>query len=368
MVQCRSGFGTLKDINVVDNSITISLLPWKADAIYDPRSSARMVRYEPNLLEWERGMRKDTVPQQWIDTIESFLLKHNHPSPNAKDQLCKRHPDYPRQKIYAPVIYRYETWDQLWSDFKIKHPAIAAHIQNPNQPNECPSRLLRFHAPWNMMKGTDSSCLRINCEGTNAVKYGAKAAMAIIKPMTAGNDGTTPADERAIAKLLKIYKILEMPSKYAMCVECLPCLISGKLEDAMFKCVDGTCERCGFDKLWKHGVCKRIFRHEYVEAKHEWIDVLDQSSVLATDAWLEIIEWRDYEYKTKPTLASHAQDLACHAAASRAPEPGDLDYEPTENTSARNLTLETKRGTVVDYLSHGEEDGNAHGSSQPRFI
>lgn len=295
MVQCRGGFGTLKDINAADDSITISLHPWKADAIYCPKSSARMVRYEPNLLDWERATRKDTVPQQWIDAIESFLLKHNHPSPNAKDQICKRHPKYPRQKIYAPVIYRYETWDQLWSEFKIEHPAIAAHIQNPNQPNECPSRL-RFHAPWNMMKGTDSSCLCINCEGTNAVKCGAKAAMAIIMTMTivAGNDDTTPADERALAKLLKIYKILETPSKYAMCVECLPCLTSGELEDAMFKCVNGSCERCGFDKLWKHGVRKRIFRREYDEAKHEWIDVLEQSSVLAMEAWLEIIEWRDY--------------------------------------------------------------------------
>ena len=41
------------------------------------------------------------------------------------------------------------------------------------------------------------------------------------------------ADTRATTKLLKIFSILSKPSKYDMCVECLPCLGNvRKLEDA----------------------------------------------------------------------------------------------------------------------------------------
>ena len=163
------------------------------------------------------------------------------------------------------------------------------------------------------------------------------------------------ANEREITKLQKICDILSKPSKYDMCVACLPCLGGdAKLEDAKFKCVTGSCERCGFDKLWKHGVCARIFLHEYDARKGEWVDKLNPNSKLATDSWLETVEWRNYVYKTKPTLAAHAIEVARQATAARAPLENDLDYEPTKNASARNLVLETMRGTVVDYLDHFE--------------
>lgn len=365
-----------------------------------------MIRYEPNLMEYHRITRSDTIPLQWIDTIEAFHLKHNHPSPNAKDQVCRRHPKYPRQKMYAPVIYRYETWDQLWVDFQREHPSIAVQIRNNNQPNECP-RLLRTHAPWNLIKGKDSSCLCINCEGTNAVIRGSKAALKMISQILPQQsdtddeetddtttmslngddsdedknemaDNTEPevdealqnepdqsdddkaADERVIVKLQRIYNVIEKPSKYDMCVTCLPCLTSGKLEDPKFKCVSGNCERCGFDKLWKHGVRARIFVCEYDAAKGEWVHKLNPNSKLASDIWLEMVEWRDYVYKNKPTVATHAMEVARQAAAALPPEEGDLDYEPTKNASARNLVLETIRGTLVDYLDHFERKMSMH--------
>jgi hypothetical protein len=76
-------------------------------------------------------------------------------------------------------------------------------------------------------------------------------------------------DKRTTDKLLRIYNILNTPSKYDMCVSCLPCLTSGKLEDAKFKCINGNCEICGFDKLWKHGVHARIFKQEFDATKGE---------------------------------------------------------------------------------------------------
>ncbi len=159
-------------------------------------------------------------------------------------------------------------------------------------------------------------------------------------------------DKRATDKLLRIYNILNTPSKYDMCVSCLPCLTSGKLEDAKFKCINGNCEVCEFDKLWKHGVRACIFKREFDATKEEWINKLNPNSKLATDTWLERVEWCDYKYKTKPTLATHAQEIVRQASLHRPPNVDDLDYNPTENASAQNLVLETKQGPLVDYLDH----------------
>jgi hypothetical protein len=79
---------------------------------------------------------------------------------------------------------------------------------------------------------------------------------------------------------------------------------------------------------------------------------LNPNSKLATDTRLERVEWRDYKYKTKPTLATHAQEIACQASLHQPTDVDDLDYNPTENASAQNLVLETKQGILVDYLDH----------------
>jgi hypothetical protein len=180
-VEFRDGYGVVKEINTVDDSVTITQYPWKVDTIYRPVSAARMRRQESDLLNLEPKTRSDTVATSIKSTILAFHIAHNPQSPNAKDQMSRRHPDYPRLKQSAPTIYRYETWDQLWLDFKRQHTGIAAQIVNTNQINECPMAL-RTYAPWNMVKGKDSSCLCVNCEGTNAIKRGSKAALKLLLP------------------------------------------------------------------------------------------------------------------------------------------------------------------------------------------
>ena len=72
------------------------------------------------------------------------------------------------------------------------------------------------------------------------------------------------ADNHATVKLRKIPVILDKPSTYNMCMACLPCLMSFKLEDPKYKCISRNCERCAsFHKLWKHGVRSKIFKGEY---------------------------------------------------------------------------------------------------------
>jgi len=105
------------------------------------------------------------------------------------------------------------------------------------------------------------------------------------------------------------------------------------------------------DKLWYKGVRTRIFDSN---------NKLNAKSTLATDVWDETLEWRAYEYKEQPTLASHAKAVAQQASSVRSPEEDDLDYDVTGGSSARILVLETKRVTLVDYSDHLELQMSKH--------
>ena len=192
MVVCRDGYGKL--ISKEETSIKILLEPWQYEKTYDERKEtkdvqrlsaterARMARWEPTLDAYDRQQRKDTTPTEWIESIHQFHMEHNHPSPNKKDIITRRHPDYPAQKQEAVKIYRYETWNELWEEFQAKNSGIADKIRNREYPKECPS-MLRTYAPGQLVKGKDSSCLCINCEGTNAVRRGRRAATKAIEPL-----------------------------------------------------------------------------------------------------------------------------------------------------------------------------------------
>ena len=77
-------------------------------------------------------------------------------------------------------------------------------------------------------------------------------------------------------------------------------------------------------------------------------------------------------YQNKPTVATHAQDVARQAAVARSSDTArsaasrsdidtdDGEYSPTEKSSARNLCLETTRGTLVDFLDTFEAMSEKH--------
>ena len=177
---------------------------------------------------------------------------------------------------------------------------------------------------------------------------------------TNGNSDDTASekvkDNKAAAKLLRLFDVISTKNKYDACVACVPCLAGGKLEDANFICVNGECPTCGFDKIWSKGLRRRILSREFDSAKSEWVEKLNPNSSLATDVWLNEVDWRGYERKEGPSVASHLQEVERQARAARPAEADDGDYTPsTETKSARNLVLETYRGTVIDYLDHMEK-------------
>ncbi len=72
------------------------------------------------------------------------------------------------------------------------------------------------------------------------------------------------------------------------------------------------------------------------------------------------MEWHDYEYKVKPTLATHAQQVVRQAVKACPPDQENLDYEPHDCSTAQNLVLVTKCGTMVDFLDHFETKIGIH--------
>ena len=227
-----------------------------------------------------------------------------------------------------------------------------------------------------------------------------------------------------IFRLNEIREIISMPSKYDTIVSCLkPCLSTGELEDANERCINGKdCVRCGFRRLWSNGLRKTLFCEEMIFDEGdtdcasdrgmdssdgdigESVDgtdiggeegIADDDSVsdggsdddadgvsgptmnttapLANAVWTNAnIDWRHYTYQTKPTVAAHAQDVARQAAAARSSDTArqaaarsdidadDGEYSPTANSSARNLCLETTRGTLVDFLDTFEAMTEKH--------
>ena len=107
------------------------------------------------------------------------MCTHNHQLSNKKGLAIHHHPDNPSQKETKTRVCLYETWKELWHQFKIDEAEIANKITNPKNPNKCPMLLLAC-APWEMVKCTDSSCLCMDCEDANVLKRGSHGSMLLI--------------------------------------------------------------------------------------------------------------------------------------------------------------------------------------------
>jgi hypothetical protein len=95
-VEFCDGYGVVKEINAIDDSVTKAQYQWNVNCIYCPVSAARMHQEEPDLLNLEPKTRSDMVATSIKSTSLAFHIAHGPQSPNAKDQMSRRHPDYPR--------------------------------------------------------------------------------------------------------------------------------------------------------------------------------------------------------------------------------------------------------------------------------
>jgi hypothetical protein len=132
-----------------------------------------------------------------------------------------------------------------------------------------------------------------------------------------------------------------MPSKYDSIVACLdPCLeCDAKLESAQFSCInDSECNACGFRQLWSSQIRKKLLKDN---------DDMRNTCVLAGPEWTEgKIFWRRYTQQVSTAIGADDDDSD--------------EYSPSESKNARNLVLETTKGSLIDFLDNYEVTSEQH--------
>ena len=312
------------------------------------KGSARCRPYIPSLMPEERKIRNYIYPKSITDTIEKFHRDHNATSPNVKDDVKLKIGN--RQYLKSRVIYRFETWAELWNTFQKFQAVIASIIANPEKPEDVPS-IFRTSAPWELRKGTDTGCLCTTCENLEQIRRGQMTAVFLIKKHIEHQEEVIHEEEIShdyrfakqigLSKEKSILSVLSASSKFDMICRCLCPTQSNKsglayLEDIKKACLDQDCEHCGFSKYWSKGIRREIVDTEF-----------GQNALISDNAdevWSETVQWRHYVSRPRPAICNFASQ-----------EIGDDDeYNSREGSTLRDLVLETKEGTLIDFLDDME--------------
>lgn len=305
-----------------------------------------------------KKQRSDAYGADITDPIENFHRTHNATSPNTKDVVKRK--IGPCQNIEARTIYRYETWQELWNTFKKLDPVVSSKIANPKKPEDVPT-LFRIAAPWEMRKGRDTGCLCTICENLEQIRRGQMATLKLLNDLverekyekesgsrdsgdeellSTSNNISGSANNIFMTKVKYIASILSASSKFDMVCKCL-CPPQGnkeglsRLEDIKKECLDMECNNCGFSKYWSKGIRSKIVDTPFGELA----SISDDSDA----TWSEKIQWRHYVLRPRPAMTEFA-----------ARQNDDSEYSSRDGNTLRDLVLETKEGTVVDFLDEIE--------------
>ena len=371
-VRCRAGVGELLHHNQVTGDVVVMLdsgLPVGFGSTVDDEgivthtghAKARLRLHVPTLMpDLDEAFARNKQPRTIAAraTIREFHLRANYTSPNKKDtrRLRMGYNTYLTER----AIYRHNTWDELWRDFRAEEPVVAATIINPDHPTTHPT-LFRTAAPWQMVKGKEGSCLCTSCESMSAVKRGQQSVVKVLEGVLRQwedrSASATAAEEsrnrdkaqrdRDVRNLRAIAGVLHHDSKHEMCVAALgSCLPSGDLADAKSACEDGSCGSCGFTKLWSDGLRTQLFDVPHRQDKGKWVLKFKPA---VDKAWMEEVFWAEYESQPVREKAANLKELA-----------GDDEEYQTSVSNARECTLVTKSGCVTDFLDVFEASLTKH--------
>ena len=96
-----------------DGSITTQLHPFETVKKYKNHGCAKIVHWQPPLDEYSRDERSDSTSINHKRLILVFFMHKLPKSPNKKDTVKLRHPDFPTQFKEMRTMYRFETFDEL---------------------------------------------------------------------------------------------------------------------------------------------------------------------------------------------------------------------------------------------------------------
>ena len=203
-VTTRCGDGVIESLDLKANTITIELehrtVTLKGNRGRSSKHGPsqvpvhlkyRVKRQGGSLRPEQRQQRSDTVSQEVIDAVEAHIEVNCPTSPCASDMV--RRWLGPMQWEEARRMFRFETWNELWSRFRTDYPAVSQTIANPNNIEECPWGY-RNSVPWQVGKGGGASCLCANCEAMEKLSRTRNEAGRVIR-------ATMKADEEEAAEV-----------------------------------------------------------------------------------------------------------------------------------------------------------------------
>ena len=345
-VSCKgSNDGTIIIIGN-DCGVTVQLHPMETVKTYGSLRKGNVVRWQPVLDDYLRVKRCDVTPDVDKQIMSLFFRRNNQVSPNKKDVIKIRHPDFPTMFQVVSILYYFTTMSEQWVQFGKEHEDLYEKYKYEKQPHTAP-RVFRESTPLEMRKGKDVGCLCIKCEGFQGLLRGATEARSklknIIEQMKAHDLDPTIAN--AIPLLRNIEDILSSPSKYDIIKACLyPCVQpDDKLECAKHSCIYSNCDECGFRQLWSNKL----------------VEILKDanSPIQKCKEWAEEIKSWQYSQKLDP-VESHSRTTARQAASARAASrttTDDDDEEYKDKGAARNLVLDPTQGSLIEYLIRFEK-------------
>ena len=215
--------------------------------------SARLRLPPPLLAPPPRETRKDDV----LATVGPLVLTHAEevcPTSPCKRDAMRRHVG-PRVWETRQALILLFTIYTMFALFDAKHPGLLRLAQYKITFNE---------VVWHAKHAYRETCLCRTCFNKRcyreAMRVLAKILALLAKPSPredaeggGGDDEPEPVDP-SLTKLLQFCESCDSGRRRAI----TEMVCADRLEDVDIRCVRGTCERCGFARLWSKGMRPKL--------------------------------------------------------------------------------------------------------------
>ena len=213
-----------------------------------PKGSARLRHAPPSLEPKGRETRRDEKAEAARPKVEELFNTEGARSPSMRDQVRRRL----GVGLYetAQALFVYSKMSALYSLFKTRFSHITISFA-----------LFKKLRPWYIRRKKEEGCLCKHCENFKGYQTALHSLVALFEPVVDSNaavdaDDADDNDEDeleaqswdGLPKLLKLLELCALQSKSDMVKFCL---CRGAFDGAgKVNCINGTCPRCGFNKLW----------------------------------------------------------------------------------------------------------------------
>ena len=367
-VTCRYGRGVLSALQP-DGACTVRLAHGPVDfkSMGKDKGGGQVRRQPISLLPPQRETRGDTISPEVVEDIAKYLEARCPTSPCKRDKI--RQQLGPRQWEERRKMFRYETWDALWVGFPQEYRGSAAKLlESVGDANKhrCPWQFCK-HAPWNLVKGTTSSCRCGTCENHEKHCLACKDSAKILETIAEADEDDDAEEEETdrndmSEKLKELQHVLSAERKYEAClrVTCGACGPDASLLHRNEACINGQCASCGFARLWSNGVRRSLVEAETDTAADETADDDDDDGVALDVVALEldgaVLRNELHEsWRTKITWKTYAHQQKEHDPTADRVRDGDREASSNGTKKNTELVVVSRSGTLVDFLDAYEK-------------